>query len=135
MLEILTEEMVEEIRAILDELAEASEGGAPIIVEGPGDEAALHELGIKGKIFRISGSRRTALNFLERLPRCKEVVVMTDFDRAGDELAEFCAKHLKGLGSEPLVRPRERLKALVRKYVKDVKGLAKFLREQVGLER
>ena len=126
---MITPEMLEQVEELLDELREYAVEGTPIVVEGPRDKRALRELGVKGPIFQISG-RKTALNFLEGLTRYKRVVILTDFDKAGDELAKFCARHLQGLGPKPILDLRKKLKALLRKDVKDIQGLAKFLRNQ-----
>lgn len=99
-------------------------------MEGASDTRALRELDMEGPIRQISSDKKTALNFLEGLSGYEQIVVLTDFDRAGDELARFCAKHLGSLDTEPVIKLRKKLKALVRKFVKDVEGLAKFLRTQ-----
>ena len=70
------------------------------------------------------------LNFLENLAGFEQIIILTDFDRAGDKLAGFCAEHLRRLGVEPIMDIREKLKALLRKDVKDIQGLAGFLRRQ-----
>jgi len=124
---MITLEMLEQIEELLDELREYAAEGTPILVEGSRDRRALRELNVKGQIFQISG-RKTALNFLEGLASYKRIVVMTDFDRKGNELAKFCAKHIQGLGPKPILDLREKLKALLRRDVKDIQGLAKFLR-------
>jgi len=131
---MITPEMLEEVEKLLDELREYADEGVPIIVEGIRDKMALRELEVKGAIFQMS-SKKTALNFLEGLARYEQVVVLTDFDRAGDELAEFCAKHLRRLGPKPILDIRRKLKALLRKDVKDIQGLAKFLRGQENVLR
>lgn len=126
---MIDEEALEQIKELLEELREYANEGVPIIVEGARDASALHELGVEKPVMRISGRRRTALNFLEGLSRHRRVVVLTDFDRAGDELAKFCAAHLKRLGVEPIADLREKLKVLLHKEIRDVQGLAKFLRK------
>jgi len=126
---MVTPEILEQVEELLDELREYAAEGTPILVEGSRDRKALRELDVKGQIFQISG-KKTVLNFLDGLARYKQVVIMTDFDRTGDELAKFCSKHLRGLGPKPILDIREKLKALLRKDVKDIQGLAKFLRGQ-----
>lgn len=121
------EETLEQIEELLDELRKYSAEGVPIIVEGALDEKALRELGVGGDVFQVSGSGRTALNFLEGLLQYPQIVILTDFDRAGDELAKFCAEHLQRLGIEPIVNVREKLKVLLRKEIKDIQSLAKFI--------
>jgi len=125
---VTPEEALEEIEKVLDEIRDLSQSGVPIIVEGEKDAKALRKLNVKGDIHKISEDKRTALNFLEKLSTYKRVMILTDFDRAGNELARFCAKHLESLNTEAIVEPRDKLKALVRKFVKDIEGLPKFVR-------
>ena len=121
---------------MLGELRDCAGEGVPILVEGVDDEVALRELDVEGRIFRVSGGRKTLLNFLEGLVGFRRVIILMDFDRAGDKLAKFCAEHLQRLGVEPVVELREKLKVLLRKDVKDVEGLASFMRAQrAALER
>jgi len=75
-----------------------SRGGTPIIVEGKKDEEALRELGMEGPIHQIPSGGRTPLNSLEDLPEYEEIIVLTDFDRTGEELADFCEENLEKLG-------------------------------------
>ena len=125
---MLSPEALEQVEEIICELREQAEAGVPIIVEGARDKRALLAIGVKGNVSRISSGKRTALNFLEGLSDHPQVVVLTDFDRAGERLARFCTKHLQKLGVEPIVEPREKLKRLLHKDLKDIEGLAKFLR-------
>jgi len=127
---LLTEKTSEQVEELLNELRESASAGVPILVEGMDDEGALCELNVKGQIFRVSNSSKTLLNFLESLTGFKQIIILTDFDRAGDKLAKFCAVHLKRLGVEPVIEFRQKLKALLRRDVKDIEGLAKFLRTQ-----
>ncbi len=127
---MLTEKTSEQVEELLNELRESASAGVPILVEGMDDEWALRELNVKGQIFRVSNSSKTLLNFLESLTGFKQIIILTDFDRAGDKLAKFCAVHLKRLGVEPVIEFRQKLKALLRRDVKDIEGLAKFLRTQ-----
>lgn len=127
---MLTEETFEQVEELLNELRESASAGVPILVEGADDKRALRKLDIKEQIIRLSNSSKTLLNFLESLAGFKQIIILTDFDRAGDKLAKFCAVHLKRLGVEPVVEFRQKLKALLRRDVKDIEGLAKFLRTQ-----
>jgi len=127
---LLTKETLEQVEELLDELREYSSSGVPILVEGAYDERALRKLDVKEKIFRISSGSKTLLNFLESLAGFRQIIILTDFDRTGDKLAEFCAEHLRRLGVEPITDIRKKLKALLRKDVKDIQGLAGFMRRQ-----
>ncbi len=123
-------ETLEEVQKLLDELREFSAQGVPIIVEGKNDSKALRDLDIRGPVVQISSSKKTALNFLEGLSGHKQVVILTDFDRAGADLARFCEKHLQKLNVEPILDPRKKLKFFLRKGIKDIESLEKFLRSQ-----
>jgi 5S rRNA maturation endonuclease (ribonuclease M5) len=125
-------ETLEEVQKLLDELRELSAQGAPIIVEGKNDSKALRDLNMEGPIMQISSSKKTALNFLEGLSGHEQVVILTDFDRAGNDLARFCEKHLQKLGIEPILDPRKKLKFFLRKGIKDIESLEKFLRSQTA---
>jgi 5S rRNA maturation endonuclease (ribonuclease M5) len=64
----------------------------------------------------------------------KEVVVLTDWDRAGEELARRVAEHLIAAGARADLDIRERLKRMVRREIKDVESLSRFV-ERVRAER
>ena len=126
---MLTSEALEDFEELIAELKEQALAGVPIIVEGTDDVRTLKRLGIEGRFHKIS-SGRSVLNFIEGLSGAKEAIILTDFDRTGERLAKFCAKHLKQLGVEPITEIREKIGALVHKEVKDIEGLAKFLENQ-----
>ena len=126
---LLTDEALEQIEELLAELGEKASEGVPIIVEGMDDVKALKKLSIDGRFHKISGGN-SLLNFVESFSGSKEIIVLTDFDRAGDELASFITKHAKSLGVQPITEFRDKLKPLVRRDVKDIEGLAKFLQKE-----
>jgi 2,5-diamino-6-(ribosylamino)-4(3H)-pyrimidinone 5'-phosphate reductase len=119
------------VEEVLEELREESRQGTPVLVEGLHDREALLSLGVKGEIVHLNGGRNL-LSLLEGLEGCPRVIVLTDFDREGEELALKCSRYLRVMGVEPLLDPRERLKKLLRREVKDVEGMARFLL-QLGL--
>jgi len=126
---LLADESLEQVDELLSELNKLASGGTPIIVEGMDDEKALMKLGISGRFHKVS-SGSSLLNFVESFSNNKEIIILTDFDRAGDELAKFITKHAKRLGVEPITEFRDKLKLLVRRSIKDVEGLAKFLQKE-----
>jgi 5S rRNA maturation endonuclease (ribonuclease M5) len=131
---LLTEEALEQIEELLAELGEKASEGVPIIVEGMDDVKALKSLSVEGRIHKISNGA-SLLNFVESFSGFKEIIVLTDFDRAGDELASFIARQGKSLGVKPITDFRDKLKPLVRREVKDIEGLAKFLQRERSLKR
>lgn len=126
---MLTVEKLEELNELVAELREYARCGIPIIVEGADDIKALKKLGVEGQFHKIS-SGKSLLNFIESFSGSKKVIILTDFDHAGDKLAKFCVKHLKQLDVEPITEIRRKLKSLLHKDVKDVEGLARFLLNQ-----
>lgn len=127
---MLEPEVLEELERTLEEIRERSVEGTAVIVEGKKDEKALRELGVEGPIHRIPSGGKTPLNSLEDLPKYEEVIILTDFDLPGEELADFCEKHLEKLGTTVLSNLRDELRNYVRKGVKDIEGLASFLQSE-----
>jgi 2,5-diamino-6-(ribosylamino)-4(3H)-pyrimidinone 5'-phosphate reductase len=123
---LLKEETLKEVERALEELREESGRGTPVLVEGLHDRGALLSLGVEGEIVHLNGGRNL-LSLLEDLEGHARAIVLTDFDREGEELALKCSRHLRAMGVKPLLDPRERLKKLLRKEVKDVEGMARFL--------
>ncbi len=127
---MLEPKVLEEFEKTFSEMKKLSEEEIPIIVEGKKDEGALRELGITGPIHQIPAGGRTPLNSLENLPEYDEAIVLTDFDRTGEELAEFCEKHLKKLGVNVLLKFRRKIRHYVRKGVKDIEGMSSFIKSE-----
>jgi 5S rRNA maturation endonuclease (ribonuclease M5) len=125
---------LEALEELISSLMEASSEGAAIIVEGRRDEAALRALGIHGPV--IMASRRPALCLAEDAARCyTAIILLTDWDEKGEEMALNIARHLQGAGLRPDLEIRFRLKKLVRKEIKDVESLSFYMermREQYG---
>ncbi len=118
----------EQISALL----EASHNGAAIIVEGMRDERALRSLGVRGPV--IMASRRPALELAEDAARRYEaIVVLTDWDLKGDEMALKIEQHLRSAGVRADVEIRSRLKKLVRKEIKDVESLSLYVERMRAL--
>jgi len=116
-------ELIEQADEALTEIKELAEEGVPILVEGKRDAEALKRLGVKGTILELS-TRGQMLNFLESL-KFERVLILTDFDTKGEELALFCSEHLIRLGVEPILEPYQKLRKL-RKRFKEVESLVKL---------
>jgi 5S rRNA maturation endonuclease (ribonuclease M5) len=123
----------ESLEVLIASLVEASEEGAAVIVEGVRDERSLRDLGVEGPIVRASG--RPALEVAEEVARdFKEIVILTDWDRAGEELAKKMELHLQSTAAKVDLETRERLKRMVRREIKDVESLSRFV-ERVRAQR
>lgn len=86
---------IENLEEALSELVEENKT-IPIIVEGDKDIDALRKLDIKGTIFSINmGISLT--DFCDMIARnCKEVILLTDWDRKGGHLCHTIRKNLEG---------------------------------------
>lgn len=116
----------------ISSLMEASFKGAAIIVEGMRDERALRALGISGPV--IMASRRPALELAEDAARrYGEIVVLTDWDLKGDEMALKIEQHLRSAGVRADMEIRSKLKKLVRKEIKDVESLSLYVERMRAL--
>jgi 5S rRNA maturation endonuclease (ribonuclease M5) len=117
---------LEALEELLAALVEASGQGAATIVEGRRDELALRALGLTGPV--IMASRRSALDLAEDAARSyREIILLTDWDRKGDEMARTIEQHLWSVGSRPDGEIRSRIKKLVRKEIKDVESLHRYM--------
>ena len=125
---------LEALEDLLAALREASEGGAAIIVEGRRDELSLRSLGLTGPV--IMASRRPALDLAEDAARSfSKIILLTDWDEKGEEMARNIERHLRSAGSRPDGEIRSRIKKLVKKEIKDVESLSPYvqrMREQYG---
>ncbi|MFQ6080050.1 MAG: toprim domain-containing protein [Candidatus Bathyarchaeia archaeon] len=127
----------EKLLQLLDRLAEMSAKGIPIIVEGKRDVNALHALDVKGDIISAKTSGRRFLDVLSEVGRRgkREAILLMDFDRRGKEWTKRLAKHLEEMRIKPNLFFWKRLQGLVGRDVKDVEGLAtymKTLRKKLG---
>lgn len=126
-------ERLERIERILAEIQELLDDGAVIIVEGMKDRFALNELGISGQI--ILASHPPLLRLADDLSRKADtVIILTDWDPKGNEMANKIFKYLRASGTKPNARLRGRLKKLVQNEINDVEnidGYIKTLRHKV----
>ncbi len=112
----------EALEDLIASLQEASSEGALIIVEGRRDESALRSLGIRGPV--MTASYRSALDLAEDVSRSySRIIMLTDWDEKGEEMALNIEQHLRSVGSRADMDIRSRLKRLVRKEIKDVESL------------
>jgi 5S rRNA maturation endonuclease (ribonuclease M5) len=115
-------ERLEKLEELIQELRQQSDDGAAIIVEGKRDRRALRELGITGPI--KLGTQKALLELCEEVAReYNKVIVLTDWDGKGDKLARLMAEFLDNAGATVNIDLRKRIKALVKKRIKDIESL------------
>ena len=117
--------LLEEISEFLERLSEEARAGMPILVEGQSDVRALEELGVKGKIIALKTDGKRLVDVVERIERSpsEEIIILTDFDRAGRELASSLAAELEGMGLRANLSYWRWLRTLVSSFTKDIEGL------------
>ncbi len=119
-------ERLEKLEELILELQALSDDSAIIVVEGKKDEESLRSLGIKGEI-RLS-TQQPLLEFTEALQRSgKEIILLTDWDKKGGMSAHKIIQHLLAYGIMPNTRIRAKIRALVRKRIKDVESFNNYV--------
>jgi 5S rRNA maturation endonuclease (ribonuclease M5) len=92
-------------------LESLEEGEQEVVVEGKRDRVALQNLGIRNRITLINQSPDRVA---ERVAShgASEAVVLTDFDRSGEELAQRICEALESYGVKPDLDIRRKLRYL-----------------------
>ncbi|NOR46741.1 MAG: toprim domain-containing protein [Methanosarcinaceae archaeon] len=117
---------LELFEAIIDEIIERTRSGAVIVVEGKRDIIALKKLGILGRI--ETSTHQPLLVFAENLAKdTTQIIILTDWDRRGDILADRITTYLVNIGITPDLDIRKRISSLVRREVKDVESLYTYM--------
>ena len=118
----------EKLSSIIQELRERSLSH-PIIVEGLKDRESLSDLGVQGYIILLNQGK-PLIDLCTDISRTfREVTILTDWDAKGNTLCMNLKRNLKACDVSFDTRLRGRLAALLRKDVKDVQGIAPFLRK------
>jgi len=119
-------ERLEMLEELILKLQALSDIGAIIVVEGRRDVDSLRSLGIKGDI-KLS-SQQPLLDFTELLSRSgKDIVLLTDWDRKGGIVARKIIDYLQAYGIIPNTDIRSRISFLVKKRIKDIESLSKYM--------
>ncbi|MDD1763357.1 MAG: toprim domain-containing protein [Methanobacteriaceae archaeon] len=113
---------------IIEELKIQAEEGIPFLVEGKKDEKALEELGIQGNFIKVSGSGLKLFEIAEIAAELSpHVIILTDFDRKGNELARRLSEDIERLGSHPNILFRKKLMHMTSRFIKDIESLPRHL--------
>ena len=121
------EQRAETLIKLVEKLAEESKETA-IIVEGRKDVVALRELGVTGKIICLHNSGKALTNLVEEISDTQNsVIILTDFDRYGRELAGRLRGSLEGNRVKANLVFWRRIKSLVRHEIKDIESLSRYM--------
>jgi 5S rRNA maturation endonuclease (ribonuclease M5) len=113
---------------IIEELKIQAEEGIPVLVEGKKDEKALGELGIQGNFIKVSGSGLKLFEIAEIAAELSpSVIILTDFDRKGNELARRLSEDIQRLGSHPNILFRRKILEMTNRFIKDIESLPRHL--------
>ncbi len=116
--------------SIVEELQDLAEQGMPILVEGKKDEEALKNLGINGNFMKVSGSPLKLFEIAEKAAKSSsKIIILTDFDKKGNELAKKLSEDIQELGSHPDLEIRRKIMGITRRYIKDIESLERHLRQ------
>ncbi|MCZ7362051.1 MAG: toprim domain-containing protein [Candidatus Methanoperedens sp.] len=119
-------ERLESIDKIILELRSLADNGAIIVVEGKRDVYSLRSLGVKGEI-RLA-CQQPLLEFTEQLSKSgKDIVILTDWDKKGGMTARKIMNYLHAYGIIPNTDIRSKIAILVKKRIKDIESLNKYL--------
>jgi len=122
-------EKEEKIIQILEELAEESAKGKPIIVEGKKDAATLRSLGLTGAIVTVKTGGKSFVDVVSEIEalNAPEVILFLDFDRRGREATNIFKQSLEHTGIKANLGFWRRLSALVGKEIQCVESLTAYL--------
>jgi 2,5-diamino-6-(ribosylamino)-4(3H)-pyrimidinone 5'-phosphate reductase len=124
------QEKQEKILQILTALAEESEKGTPILVEGQKDAAALRSLGVAGPVLTVKTGGKSFRQVLDGLERAGalEVVLLLDFDRRGKQGTHLLQMNLERAKIKANLSFWTALTALVGREVQCIESLTSYMR-------
>jgi 5S rRNA maturation endonuclease (ribonuclease M5) len=97
-----------ELRKLMEKLEDSL-----VLVEGKKDERALSPYMREGRILQISSGRLRNACAKAAQTGAREAVILTDRDRAGEELAALARDELRANGISPNMEVRHRLLAIL----------------------
>lgn len=92
-----------------------------IIVEGLRDEVALRKLGVRAEVIRLSRLPLSEVALIAS--QYHEVMILTDLDRKGEELAKKLTQYLEGYKCRVDTETRRELKMIAKKDIKGIEDL------------
>lgn len=114
-------------QALLDWLQDLNEleGDVVILVEGKKDTACLERIGVAGTIIQINQGipLLEVIGSISRDERYQRVVILTDWDRKGGQLAAELKRLSLAHGLAFDLEIRKRISMLTGKWVRDVESL------------
>lgn len=122
-------EREEKLQLLLQDLAEESVKGTPIIVEGKKDFSSLRTLNIPGSIIPAKSGGRSLLSLVSEIEENRpcEVILLLDFDRRGKELTRRLKRHLEASKITVNISFWLQIFRLAGKEIRNVESLATYM--------
>ena len=111
----------ENYKRFLELIDKLREFEGALIVEGMRDEVALRNLGVRAEIIKLS--RFPLVEIALIASSYKEVMILTDLDRKGEELARKLLGYLSGYPCRVDSETRKELKRIAKKDIKGIEDL------------
>ncbi|MEM2464010.1 MAG: toprim domain-containing protein [Candidatus Bathyarchaeia archaeon] len=125
---VCIERKLKKLNYLIERLKDEVSEGALLIVEGEKDIDSLRTIGIigiKNNIIAIKSGGKTLQEIIDRISFSdKEVILLTDFDRKGRELAWRLYKSLERMKIKVNLRFWSEICELLGGDIKDIEGLA-----------
>ena len=116
-------ERMERINGILSEIS-SMKGSCIVLVEGQNDVAALKNCGVDAEFICVQSSAGGPARAAETVWKSgKCAVILTDWDRRGNMIADSLRTGLMSLGAKYDTRLRSELGALLKPYCADVESI------------
>lgn len=116
----------ERLLEVLDDLV-AENLAVPIVVEGIRDVESLRRLGCAGDVHTLNAGTTLHARAERLAGRTEWVILLTDWDRKGDQLFASMKEKLAANGVRADGTFREKLQMWMRPPVKDVESLADYV--------
>ena len=122
------EEKSEKLESIIQKLIERSKEAAIILVEGVKDVRSLRLVGVTGKIITVKNIRIPLYDYLHKYVDTKdEIIVLTDFDRRGAQLAGKMTNYFERSGKPINLTFWLKMNGFISRDIKDIEGLASYV--------
>ena len=117
-----------EIQIVLGDLKQEAESKSTvIIVEGKKDLQILRQFGIQGKILNFQG--RSLPDLCDLVSEFKKIIILTDFDRTGQNLAKRFHQDLTSRGLNADLAYYHKFRFYFKKVSKDIESLFKIYQQ------
>jgi 2,5-diamino-6-(ribosylamino)-4(3H)-pyrimidinone 5'-phosphate reductase len=120
---------LEKVQEVIAKLVETTTKGKPVIVEGRKDAEALIDLGVNGTILMLKTGGKPFFDFIQQVEELnpKEVILLLDYDRRGNEGTRRLQQELERLKIKVNLRFWIELHALVGHEVQCIESLPAYL--------